>query len=60
MAENAGTIDSLLVSLGLETDAKSFQKGADAIIRLTSVHRVRLISLRLHSRKRRGQQTLRS
>ncbi|WP_323660569.1 glycoside hydrolase family 104 protein [Pectobacterium versatile] len=31
MAENAGTIDSLLVSLGLETDAKSFQKGADAI-----------------------------
>ncbi|MFJ5389509.1 lysozyme [Pectobacterium sp. CHL-2024] len=31
MAENTGTIDSLLVSLGLETDAKSFQKGADAI-----------------------------
>ncbi|WP_233979552.1 glycoside hydrolase family 24 protein [Pectobacterium versatile] len=31
MAENAGTIDSLLVSLGLKTDAKSFQKGADAI-----------------------------
>ncbi len=31
MDENAGTIDSLLVSLGLETDAKSFQKGADAI-----------------------------
>ncbi|WP_315707396.1 glycoside hydrolase family 104 protein [Brenneria uluponensis] len=31
MSENAGTIDSLLVSLGLETDAKSFQKGADAI-----------------------------
>ncbi|PWC10649.1 lysozyme [Brenneria roseae subsp. americana] len=27
----AETIDSLLVSLGLETDAKSFQKGADAI-----------------------------
>lgn len=31
MAENAGTIDSLLVSLGLETDAKSFEKGANAI-----------------------------
>ncbi|MFE8049320.1 glycoside hydrolase family 24 protein [Brenneria goodwinii] len=31
MAENAGTIDSLLVSLGLETDAKSFQQGASAI-----------------------------
>ncbi|MCA6941318.1 glycoside hydrolase family 104 protein [Pectobacterium polaris] len=27
----AETIDSLLVSLGLETDAKSFQQGADAI-----------------------------
>ncbi|UUE38314.1 glycoside hydrolase family 104 protein [Pectobacterium aroidearum] len=35
MAENAGTIDSLLVSLGLETDAKSFQKGADAIKSVT-------------------------
>ncbi|MEI7407905.1 glycoside hydrolase family 104 protein [Pectobacterium aroidearum] len=37
MAENAGTIDSLLISLGLETDAKSFQKGADAIKGVTDV-----------------------
>jgi len=35
MAENAGTIDSLLVSLGLETDAKSFEKGATAIKSVT-------------------------
>ncbi|MCG8155196.1 glycoside hydrolase family 104 protein [Brenneria goodwinii] len=35
MAENSGTIDSLLVSLGLVIDAKSFQKGASAIKSIT-------------------------